>query len=143
MLKSSSDKPGMHLDAKPKLFQYARLNRCQPTQTEDILWSALQRKQLDGFKFRRQHPISLYILDFYCHACKLSIELDGGYHSIESQKEYDKNRSTDLDAIGILELRFTNEEVLQDFSSVLGSIKEALEERKRMLSGEREITPDP
>ncbi len=132
----------MHLNADPKLFQYARLNRDQSTQTEAILWESLQRKQLGGFKFRRQHPIGSYILDFYCHACKLSIELDGGYHSLEAQKEYDRNRSADLEAVGILELRFTNDEVLDDFSSVLGRIRVALEERKlQMLDGA--ITPDP
>jgi len=129
MPESPSDKPGMHLDAHSKLFQYARLNRTQPTKAEAMLWEALQHKKLGGFKFRRQHPISIYILDFYCHACKIAIEVDGGYHSMEDKKEYDKNRTADLEQAGILELRFTNEEVLNDFSSVLERIRAVLEER--------------
>ena len=122
---------GMHLNAKPKLFQYARANRDQPTPAEARLWEALQHKRLSGFKFRRQHPISIYILDFYCHACKLAIEVDGGYHSLEDQKEYDKNRSADLKDAGILEVRFTNEDISNDLSSVLASIQVALERRKQ------------
>jgi very-short-patch-repair endonuclease len=112
----------LHKDADRKLFWYARANRKDLTEAERILWSALRGRKLLGFKFRRQHPINDFIADFYCHERKLLIELDGGYHLDESQAEYDAGRTFQLTELGILVIRFTNEEVIADLSSVLKRI---------------------
>ena len=70
-------------------FEYARENRMKSTPAEEQLWTELKNKKLKGLKFRRQHPVGIFILDFYCHSAKLAIELDGGYHLSVEQKEYD------------------------------------------------------
>ncbi|MFK7757327.1 MAG: endonuclease domain-containing protein [Flavobacteriales bacterium] len=80
-------------------------------------------------KFRRQHPIDTFILDFYCHSLKLSIELDGGYHMRPDQKESDLKRTKSLSTLGILELRFKNEVVLTDITKVLKRIKLKINEQ--------------
>ena len=80
-------------------------------------------KKLDGIKFRRQHPINRYILDFYCHITKLSIEVDGQYHMTKSQKTYDEDRAKNLKAPGITEIRFTNEEITSNLSKVIDTIR--------------------
>lgn len=88
-----TENEGMHQSAKPKLFEFARHHRENTTQTEEILWEVLRDKKLEGNKFRRQHLIAGYILDFYCHKFKLAIEIDGGYHFSQVQMEYDKKRT--------------------------------------------------
>ncbi len=117
----------MHGDASPKLFEFARKNRDRPTETEAILWEALKGNSLANHKFRRQHPVGKYIVDFYCHAKRLAVEIDGAYHWTAEQKLYDEYRTAELNRLGIRELRFSNEEVLDDFWGVLEGIWEALE----------------
>ncbi len=129
MAKLILENPGMHQDASPKLFEFARYNRENPTQTEAILWEALRDKKLAGHKFRQQHPIGAYIIDFYCHRAKLAIEVDGGYHLANEQTEYDKNRTLDLERVGIQELRFTNQQVIYDLGRVLELILKNLERK--------------
>ena len=77
-----------------------------------------------GFKFRRQHPTAGYVLDFYCHKLRLSIEIDGGYHFNKEQKEKDRERTAHLNYLGIMELRFTNKEVMEKEQEVIEKIKE-------------------
>ncbi|HAD13378.1 MAG TPA: hypothetical protein DCF33_13185 [Saprospirales bacterium] len=108
-------------------FQYAFKNRETATKAEEVLWNALKGKKLGGYKFRRQHPASRYILDFYCHAVKMAIEVDGGYHFNEEQQRYDNQRSADLLDLGIKVIRFTNEHVLNDLEAVLNAILHAVE----------------
>ncbi len=72
-------KQNMSYHANYRVFQFAAENRKQPTEAEALLWERLRNKQLKGAKFRRQHPIGNFILDFYCHAAKLGVELDGSY----------------------------------------------------------------
>ncbi len=126
MKKHILENPSMHYDAKPELFDFARHLRKTPTQAEAVLWDALKDKKLDGHKFRRQHPIGSYILDFYCHASRLSVEIDGGYHLAKEQALYDKNRTLDLESMGIEELRFENVQVLNHLGKVLAVILEQL-----------------
>lgn len=114
--------PRMFHHAPPKSFQYAEQNRESPTYAEAILWKALKDKRLGGFKFRRQHPIRNYILDFYCHATRLAIEVDGGYHQNAAQRDYDARRTADLLEIGISVIRFTNEDVINDLGGVLAAV---------------------
>ncbi|SFG64124.1 Very-short-patch-repair endonuclease [Algoriphagus hitonicola] len=96
------------------------------TMSEKILWEKLKGKSLNGSKFRGQHPIDKYIVDFYCHSAKLVIELDGSIHELEEQKEYDLGRTSELQELGLKILRFKNEEVLDTLNLVLKRITEAL-----------------
>lgn len=123
-------KTAMHSDAKGFLFEFAFRHREEPTVTEAQIWEALRRKKgsTNKYKFRRQHPIDRYILDFYCHAKRLAIEIDGGYHFTPEQKAYDEHRTEVLNQLGIRVIRFTNEEVLGDLEGVLKAIGRALEE---------------
>jgi len=100
-----------------------RVLRNNVTGAEKILWKKLKRKQL-GFQFRRQFGVGSYILDFYCPEKKLAIELDGGFH--RKRKEYDKDRTEYLNKLGIIVLRFWNNEVLSDVDGVVEKINEGL-----------------
>ena len=126
----------MHRDAPPRIFGFAKVNRHAPTQVEELLWNTLKGKQLGGHKFRRQHPIGRYIVDFYCHASQLAIELDGGYHNDPEQKAYDEYRTSELARMGIREIRFRNEDLWNDCWGVLEGIWAALEPPPSPLKGE-------
>jgi very-short-patch-repair endonuclease len=95
------------------------------TPAEQQLWQALRGGKLAGLKFRRQHPVGHFILDFYCAAHKLVIEVDGEIH--ETQIEYDAARTTKLEDHGYKILRFTNEVVLHQIEIVLTEILQAVE----------------
>jgi len=110
-------------------FEYARENRMKSTPAEEQLWTELKNKKLKGLKFRRQHPVGIFILDFYCHSAKLAIELDGGYHLSVEQKEYDSNRAAMLQEAGISEIRFSNSEILNNLSDVLEKIVNIIESK--------------
>jgi very-short-patch-repair endonuclease len=116
----------MFHDASGLLFEYAITNRKNATKAEHLLWERLKNKQLEGHKFRRQHPIGRFILDFYCYAAKLAIEIDGDYHEKPLQKEYDEQRTGAIETIDIQVIRFTNEEVLNDMEGVLAEILSVL-----------------
>ena len=116
----------MSKGASPKNFFFSRENRKQATEAEKILWEELRDRNLYGFKFRRQHPISDFIADFYCDKAKLIIELDGGYHNDIEQKQYDNGRTYELNELKITVMRFTNTDVLEDIEFVLGEIKQQL-----------------
>lgn len=93
------------------------------TEAEKVLWERLRNNQLQGIKFRRQHPVHLFIADFYCHKHKLIIEIDGEYHHTEDQKSKDCERTKLLEFQGLKILRFTNEEVINSTESVINKIK--------------------
>jgi very-short-patch-repair endonuclease len=108
--------------AKPGIFENAKELRKSMTEAEEILWKHLRGNKLDGLKFRRQHPLDIFIADFYCHQRKLIIELDGGVHDTLDQKEYDEGRTFELERKGFKILRFRNEEVINDIENVLHKI---------------------
>ena len=112
----------LHKGAMPQNFIFGRENRKQPTEAEEMLWAHLRGQRLHGFKFRRQHPIGDYIADFYCHECKLIVELDGEYHNDKGQIQYDESRTYELKELKVNVIRFTNREVLNDLHSVLEKI---------------------
>jgi very-short-patch-repair endonuclease len=114
----------MFKGAPASSFSKAESLRNNMTQAETILWEALKDNKLDGFKFRRQHPIHLYIADFYCHKLKLIIEIDGAYHNSKEQLLIDKQRTSDLELQGLKVLRFTNEEVENGLNDVLKRISQ-------------------
>ncbi len=106
------------------LLERAKEMRANPTQAEALLWERLKTKKL-GFKFRQQHPIDKYIVDFACLSKKLIIEVDGEIH--EFQKEEDQQRQLLLEEKkGYTFLRFQNDEVLNDINKVIVKIEDAL-----------------
>ena len=109
-------------------IQHAKENRKNPTEAENILWNQLRNKNL-GDKFRQQHLIDDFIVDFVCLSKNLIIEVDGGYHETKEQKELDEERTFILNKKGYKVIRFSNEEVLRNSSKVLEIIKEALSSR--------------
>jgi very-short-patch-repair endonuclease len=111
--------------ASPSLFVRARELRRTLTDTERIVWNAIRSGKCNGLKFRRQHPIERFILDFYCHEYLLAIEIDGGIHLMPHHAEYDSYRTSILNDLGIKVLRFTNEEVINDLDAVLLRIQQA------------------
>ncbi|MEO0459000.1 MAG: endonuclease domain-containing protein [Cyanobacteria bacterium P01_A01_bin.114] len=82
----------------------------------------LKDRQLDGLKFRVQHPVGRFIIDFYCPVCRLLVEVDGAVH--QTQADYDSARTEQLEAYGYKILRFTNDEVINNLSSVLMTIQQ-------------------
>ena len=104
----------------------ARRLRAQGTDTEGQLWRQLRARQLQGYKFRRQHPIGRYIADFACIESKLVLELDGGQHAQELAPEYDRRRSEFFNQQGWRVLRFWNHQVFTELGAVLQVIAQAL-----------------
>jgi very-short-patch-repair endonuclease len=103
-----------------KLKPLARQMRCEPTTAENLLWQKLRGKQVLGFKFRRQHVIDRFIVDFYCHEANLVIEVDGEIHQY-TQAE-DMIRQEFLESLGLRVLRFKNEDVLVGIDGVLEEV---------------------
>lgn len=119
----------MFAGAKAKQFEYARENRSAHTIAEDMLWEELRKSKL-GAKFRRQHPISQFIVDFYCHSKKLVIEVDGEYHLDKEQKEYDLGREQTLKELGCQIIRFENHEVIYNLQKVTANIQFEIDDLK-------------
>ena len=117
---------GMWKGAPTSIFGKAKDLRKTETEAEKLLWKNLTNNQLGGFKFRRQHPISLYIADFYCHKLKLIIEIDGGYHFTKKQIPKDEERTKILEFNGVNVIRFSNDEVLSNIDNVLNEIEKYL-----------------
>ena len=117
--------PKMFYNAKRNIFKNASELRKNMTGAEMQLWSRLNKSQL-GVRFKRQHPIDIFIADFYCHKYKLVVEVDGEYHNDEDQLEYDEGRTAELERFGITVIRFTNDEVMEDIDRVVMEIEKHL-----------------
>jgi imidazole glycerol-phosphate synthase subunit HisF len=122
-------KNDMHFGAIKPIFENAEYLRKNMTHEEKLLWGYIANNQL-GYKFRRQHPIWMYIADFYCHELKMVIEVDGGIHNRRDIKANDIIRENDLVDFGIRVIRFTNDEVkckidkvIADIINTIGNIK--------------------
>ncbi len=122
-LKNPYKQGGMFEGATHFIFENAKNLRKNMTDAENILWNHL-RKGINGFKFRRQHPIGIYIADFFCYKAKLVIELDGSVHNKEEVKINDEVRQKDLQKWGYAVIRFKNEQVFIEIDDVLQSISE-------------------
>ncbi|WP_020596331.1 endonuclease domain-containing protein [Spirosoma panaciterrae] len=103
--------------------EFRRELRKSPTSSETLLWERLRGSQLEGRKFRRQHSIGAYILDFYCPAERLAIEVDGSIHNTPENIINDQERDRTLAHLRITTLRISNEEIETDVESVLIKIK--------------------
>jgi very-short-patch-repair endonuclease len=123
--RSSRKKPPLD----PNLLAFARQLRQTQPDAESLMWALLRDRRLAGFKFRRQHPVEPYVLDFYCHKVKFAVELDGGQHNTDVARRYDEERTLFLTRQGIRVLRFWNHDVLQDTDAVLEAIHNALTAR--------------
>jgi len=89
------------------------------SKAEAVLWLHLSRKQMNGFKFRRQYGVNQYVIDFYCPELKLAIEIDGNSHHFDTSKEYNIKRQKYIASFGIHFLRFSNTDVYEDLNGVL------------------------
>ena len=113
----------------PIILQHAREMRHPQTPAEATLWQQLRNRNLE-FKFRRQHPIERFIIDFYCAEVKLCIEIDGGSHLEQEQQEYDSVRTKVLESIGYRVIRFTNSDVRYNIKAVAQGILDICSELK-------------
>ncbi len=118
----------MFYGASRNTFEKARGLRKNMTNTELLLWNKLKNRELFAVKFRRQHPIDIFVVDFYCHELKLAIEIDGGIHLIKEVSEYDDGRTHDIEDFGIKIIRFSNDQVINDIDNVLLGILNIINE---------------
>ena len=116
------DQVNMFFNAKPAIFEKAKDLRKNMTPAELKLWEHIKDNKILGLRFRRQHPIDIFIADFYCHKIKLVIELDGRIHNNPENKGYDENRTSELERLGIKVIRFKNEEVLENIENLISKL---------------------
>ena len=117
----------MYYRATPEIINNARMLRENMTASEKLLWERLKAKQICGIRFRRQHPIFIFIADFYCHEARLVVEIDGEIHN--QQIEYDDGRSAEMEKFFIKIIRFINYEVENEIDEVIESITNAVNQR--------------
>src|SRR5581483_11696701 len=110
----------------PKIESQAKSLRRESTPAENLLWKIIRKRSVKGFKFRRQHPIKSFIVDFYCHSAGLVIELDGDVHQVGEIKAYDKERQDVLHKLGLTVLRFNNDEVFSDPGRIINTVEQHL-----------------
>ncbi len=115
--------------ADKEIMRRAKSLRRKQTPSEERLWQVLRNGNINGSKFRRQHPLSYYIVDFYCHELKLVIEVDGDIHNEDAVKKRDKLREGSIRELGLSVIRVTNEDVYFHSDWI---IKEILEFRLRI-----------
>ena len=101
-----------------EMVERSRALRHEATEAERFVWLRINRRQIFGLGFRRQHPIGPYIVDFYCPEKKLILELDGGQHGEPSEKMKDAERTRYFESYGLRVLRFWNSEVFKDWEGV-------------------------
>ncbi|HST62556.1 MAG TPA: endonuclease domain-containing protein [Longimicrobium sp.] len=107
------------------MLEASRRLRSEMTEAERHLWDGLRGEGIRGMRFRRQHAIGRFVLDFYCPAHRLAVEVDGAVHDTPDQAEYDAARSEALEQLGIRVLRVRNEDVMYDIMGTLGRIAAA------------------
>jgi very-short-patch-repair endonuclease len=111
------------LNNLPELKEKRQELRNNATSAEAVLWGYLKKSQLEGRKFRRQHSIGKYVVDFYCPKERLAVELDGVYHFTEEGIKHDSKKTDFLNSPGIRVLRFENEKVFENIDAVLETIR--------------------
>lgn len=112
----------MNKKIDPQLLLFAKSMRHTATDAEILMWQLLRAKRFMNLKFRRQHVIAPYIVDFYCHELGLVIELDGSQHGTDDAIEYDAERTKFLEALDLRVVRYWNHEVLQNVDVVLDDL---------------------
>ena len=122
---------GNNLERNAALKHNAQMLRKNQTKEERLLWNAFLRKY--PIQFRRQYTIGSYIVDFYCHAAKLVVELDGSQHCEPSELEKDRIRTTYLESLGLQVLRFSNMDVWKQFERVCAEIDRIVKSRAGLV----------
>jgi very-short-patch-repair endonuclease len=117
----------------PTIRKFARELRQPQTPAEATLWRHLRDRNLE-YKFRRQHPIDSFIIDFYCAKAKLLIEVDGETHFQKAQIEYDQARTEHLERLGYKVIRFTNDDIRYNINIVISKIIEEVKTRVKDFS---------
>jgi very-short-patch-repair endonuclease len=125
----------MFFGAKSNIFLKASELRRNMSDAEKLLWKALSDRKVFDIRFRRQHPIDIFIVDFSCHRCKLAIEVDGEIHQKEEVKNYDTGRTSDIEKLGITLLRFTNNEIVENIENVMKTITNEINRVSPPLGG--------
>ena len=113
---------------RDRLANLPRELREKQTRAEEYLWRVLRDRRFRGLKFRRQHRVTNFIADFYCHSLKLIIELDGEVHSTASQAAHDENRDTYLEYLGYSIIRIPNQDIFQDLAAVMARLSKLVDE---------------
>ena len=122
-LRGKNDYP-IYFGAKAEGLRLASDLRRNTTNAENLLWKQLKNKKIKGLRFRRQHPIDEFIVDFFCPKAMLVIELDGGIHDSDAQHERDLERTKILNRHGLKVIRFSNEDIEQNIMEVISRIIE-------------------
>ena len=107
----------------------ARILRQKETWAEDLMWRWLRNRRFNGYKFRRQHPIGSYHLDFFCEEAELNVEMDGSQHGFPDQRKHDLEREKYLKSLGIKTLRFWNSQLRRDAQCIRDTIFNELQAR--------------
>ncbi len=131
MFRKRSVDRSMFYNASLEIFKRAKELRENLTPAEQLLWSKINAGKIKGYRFKPQHPIDRFIVDFYCHKAKLVIEIDGEVHENDEQLERDRGRSAELEEFGLKVLRFSNQEVLETMEDVLKIINQTLSNSRR------------
>ena len=124
-IKGAEDYP-FYFGATARTLQLAGDLRRAMTEAEKMLWQRLRDRQLNGYRFRRQHPVNEFVVDFFCYEAMLAIEVDGAVHKDSYQQERDTERTRILNRFGIRVVRITNTEVETEMERVIERIKENL-----------------
>ena len=127
----------MRIFNKTTMKERRRELRSNMTDAESILWARIRRKQVSGFRFRRQYSIGHFVVDFYCPEIKLVIEVDGPSHDGRDMREYDSDREEQIRSLGITVIRFKNELVYDHLDEVIEKIREAVQ----TMAGNNDLHP--
>jgi very-short-patch-repair endonuclease len=128
---------------RQRLTERARELRRTSTRAERKIWHWLRHRYLGGHKFRRQHPIDCYVLDFYCAELKLCVEIDGGSHDTDASALYDAMRTRRLAALGVTVVRLWNQYIYEQPDGAWSTIVAAVDEAMRVKGVLRESRPSP
>jgi len=112
----------IYFGAGPEILRIAGDLRKSMTPAERLLWKEIRNRKINGFSFRRQHPVKDFVVDFFCYHAMLIIEIDGDVHDDAYQKERDDERMKIIKKLGINEIRFKNEEVINNLEQVIKRI---------------------
>jgi very-short-patch-repair endonuclease len=123
----------MHYGAPQGIKTRAKALRQPQTPAECRFWQYVRNRRMCGYKFRRQHPVGNFIVDFYCHRLRLIVEIDGNIHSVSSVQNHDPERENKLKEMGLSILRFSNQDVFHNPVFIELTIIEFIETRKSMI----------
>lgn len=123
-------KTNMHYGALPGIFAYAQQLRKSMTRAEQIVWEYLKANYRE-YHFRRQHPLDVYVVDFYSHSLRLVIEIDGMIHAEPENQKKDQEREEKLKGFGLRVLRLNNDQICCEFDKVADKIHESILKSRR------------